>query len=188
MKIYYPNGNKYKYFWYKNNEIHREDDLPAHIEYYNNEQNNKSIEAWYINGEYHRDNDLPAEIDYNENGKTIMESWFISGYRHRITDNPSVIEYYDNGKKSVEIYFRNNSKHRINGPAEITYNQNQIIREYYIYGRPITNVKYFKMIRCIRKYVNNQLEFKRKKLLIKLCNAGLKKYTKDIMKIITDFS
>ena len=40
-------------FWYKNGEIHRDNDLPA-IEY------SGGTKAWYKNGKRHRDDDLPA--------------------------------------------------------------------------------------------------------------------------------
>jgi len=74
------NGNKY---WYKNNKLHRDNDLPAII-YENGEQ------RWYKNGFLHRDNDLASVIcPYGYQG------WYKNGVLHRDNDLPVII--FSNG-------------------------------------------------------------------------------------------
>lgn len=43
--------------WMSNGNLHRDDDLPALIKYY--ESGQKKSEYWYLNGNAHRDGDLP---------------------------------------------------------------------------------------------------------------------------------
>lgn len=76
-------GNKY---WYKNGNLHRDDDLPALISL------NGTYESWYKNGNLHRDNDLPAII-FSNGGK----KWYKNGVLDRDNDLPSVIS--SNGSK-----------------------------------------------------------------------------------------
>jgi hypothetical protein len=42
--------------WYRNNKLHRDNDLPAFVTY--------SESAWYQNGKLHRDGDKPALLSY----------------------------------------------------------------------------------------------------------------------------
>lgn len=51
--------------WYRNGELHRDNDLPAAIDY------NGSC-FWYQNGKLHRDNDLPA-VEWNDGARR----WFL---------------------------------------------------------------------------------------------------------------
>jgi len=60
--------------WLKNNQFHRERDLPATI-------HTNGDMFWYRNGNFHRKNDLPATI-YNdgrlcwyENGRLMDTNW-----------------------------------------------------------------------------------------------------------------
>jgi antitoxin component YwqK of YwqJK toxin-antitoxin module len=41
--------------WYKNDKLHRDNDMPAMIIH-------NGTQEWYQNGQLHRDNDLPAVI------------------------------------------------------------------------------------------------------------------------------
>jgi len=45
-------------YWYLNDKLHRENDLPAIITY-------DGAQHWYLNGVLHRENDLPAIIRSN---------------------------------------------------------------------------------------------------------------------------
>ena len=65
-------------WWYKNNEIHREGDLPA-IERTNGRR------EWYKKGERHRLGDLPA-IEHKNGSK----EWWVNNQRHRENDLPAV--------------------------------------------------------------------------------------------------
>ncbi len=83
------NGTK---CWYKDNKLHRDDNLPA-IEY------NNGKKEWYQNGKLHRDNDLPAAEWSNG------EQWFYqNGQLHRENGLPAIIhpdgikEYWEYGK------------------------------------------------------------------------------------------
>ena len=111
--------------WYQNGERHRNNDLPAII------RPNGSQE-WYRNGKLHRDNDLPAEIE--EDG---TQKWYQNGELHRDNDLPAVIredgteEWWQNGKRNRdngpamiwvngrEAWWKNGKRHRDNGPAII---------------------------------------------------------------------
>ncbi len=69
-------GNKW---WYKDNRIHRDNDLPA-IEFHNGDK------FWYKDGRIHRDNDLPAIEDSNGD-----KSWHVNGQCHRDNGLPAHI-------------------------------------------------------------------------------------------------
>lgn len=71
--------------WYKNNDFHRDGDLPAII--YNN-----GTKKWYRNGYIHRDNDLPA-VETSRGDKM----WYKNGVIHRDNDLPA-IEYFGGDK------------------------------------------------------------------------------------------
>jgi hypothetical protein len=103
---------KWKYIyikeWYKDNELHRDGDEPARIEY---RDNNKEIiisKIWYKNGKKHRDNDLPAEIKYDMEGSVITsESWYQNDKLHRAIENgPAYVQYKEN-KIMKEFYYLN---------------------------------------------------------------------------------
>ena len=85
--------------WYQNNELHREDDLPA-IEFSN------GYKEWYQNGQCHRDN-APAIECANGN-----KYWYQNGKLHR--EDGAAIEcgngnkyWYLNGIKYCEEEFNN---------------------------------------------------------------------------------
>ena len=71
-------------WWYLNENLHRDDDLPA-IEFTNGSK------VWYNNGSRHRDNDEPA-VEYFGFGK----EWWVHGKCHRIKG--PAIEYVDDSK------------------------------------------------------------------------------------------
>ena len=93
-------GNK---FWFKNNKLHRNNDLPA-IEYANGDK------EWWKNGKHHRDGDLPAVEFFNGS-----KEWYKNGKRHRDDDLPA-IELID-GK----IWYKNDECHRDNNLPAIEW-------------------------------------------------------------------
>jgi len=64
---------------FKNNQLHRDDDLPAIIL-------TDNTRYWYQNGMIHRENDKPAVI-YSDGTK----KWFINNQLHRDNDKPAII-------------------------------------------------------------------------------------------------
>ena len=104
-------------WWFnKNNEIHRDRDLPAIVDKDSKQwlQHNKrhrdgdkpavisknGDKAWYQNGKAHREGDLPAII--SKNGKY----WIKNDKLHRDGDKPAIIKA--NGE---EIYYKNDKKY-----------------------------------------------------------------------------
>lgn len=87
---YYDKGDAH---WYYNNQLHRDDDLPA-IE---------SISGywWYQHGLKHRDNNLPASIRFNRKNILDRKEWWKNGLYHR--ENGPAIEYR-NGYHEWWIY------------------------------------------------------------------------------------
>ena len=71
--------------WYKNNELHRNSDLPS-VECYG------GAKFWYKNGVYHRNGNSPA-IEYSNGAKV----WYKNGKLHRDNDLPA-IDYNDGSK------------------------------------------------------------------------------------------
>jgi len=65
------------YMWHNDQgQIHRENDLPAVIWYYNN--GNIEEECWHQNGEIHRIGGS-AVICYHEDGSINLEEWYLNG-------------------------------------------------------------------------------------------------------------
>ena len=58
---YYENGSVYAEAWFKDSKLHRDNDKPADICYYN---------------------DRPAYIDYREGGSVWSESWYKNGVQY----------------------------------------------------------------------------------------------------------
>ena len=92
-------------FWYNNDLLHRDDDLPAIIRA-------DGTQYWFINGKSHRDNDLPAII--NANG---TQCWYINGKCHRDNDLPAVIK-----ANGTQYWYINGKCHRLYKPAIIEAN------------------------------------------------------------------
>ena len=89
-KILYTTGTT---VFYKNGEIHRDNDLPAVVD-----PNN---ETWYQNGLIHRDGG--AAIIFYELGRPVQQFWLQHGVRHR-EDGPA-IEHLEEHRKAYDCYF-----------------------------------------------------------------------------------
>lgn len=83
----------HRHEWYKNNKLHRDNDLPAVIEKGYSSQ-------WYQNGKWHRANDKSAVV-FN----TGAQHWFKNGLKHRDNGMPACIttEYEDLWVNGVKI-------------------------------------------------------------------------------------
>jgi hypothetical protein len=112
-------GNKY---WYKDNQLHREDGPACEYAY--------GDKFWYINDQLHRI-DGPA-IEKTDGTKC----WYINDQRHR-EDGPA-IEYADGTKE----WFINDQLHREDGPA---YEGGDGTQEWYINGRRHQNGDWVQM-------------------------------------------
>ena len=60
--INFPNGNIKQQSYTLDGKLHRTDDNPAKIKYYEN--GNIKSEQYWIDGEFHRTDDKPAVIKY----------------------------------------------------------------------------------------------------------------------------
>ena len=69
--------NLYTEKWVQNGWKHRDNDEPAHLEYYPN--GSLYVEMWTHNGECHREGDLPAVIIYSSEGEPIIRKWYTDG-------------------------------------------------------------------------------------------------------------
>ena len=70
---------RFKFYWYKNDQCHRDGDFHANI-YSNGKQ------CWYKNNEFHRDGNLPAIIEIIEddnNNKKYKGMYIINGVKTR---------------------------------------------------------------------------------------------------------
>lgn len=90
-------------FWYRNNQLHRDNDLPA-IVYFTGTQ------CWYQNGQLQRDNDLPAAI-FSDGA----QYWYKNNKLHRDNDLPAMVSL-----DGAQIWYQNGKIHRDNDlPAHI---------------------------------------------------------------------
>jgi antitoxin component YwqK of YwqJK toxin-antitoxin module len=104
--------------YYKNGQLHRDDDLPA-VEFSNGDKH------YYKNGQLHRDNDLPAIEDTS--GTKI---YYKNGKIHRDGDKPAV-EYAVGTKE----WYKNGQLHRDGGlPAIVKADGTQ---EFYMFGQEV---------------------------------------------------
>jgi len=107
--------------WYKNRKLHRENDLPALIDF-------DGTQEWYKNGKLHRESDLPAIITHDGH-----QGWFINGLRHRENDLPACVD-----ADGSQAWFINGVRHRETGPAiignEYTEDGLEWVEEYWING------------------------------------------------------
>jgi hypothetical protein len=85
--IIMANGTK---FWYKDGEMHRDNDEPSFID--------GTTKMWHKDGILYRDNDLPAFIS------SAWTLWYKNGVIHRDNNKPAAINskekrWYINGKE-----------------------------------------------------------------------------------------
>ena len=101
-------GSKYE-IWTKDDKKHRDNDLPAHIRYHDNDDGVFIVhQYWYTDGKINRSNDKPAVIHYSKHEVKESESWFLDDKNCR-TDlsKPITIEYNDEDGTTEEWYISN---------------------------------------------------------------------------------
>lgn len=128
------NGKK-RYFreWFKDGQLHRDNDLPARIESGCSGKSSSYSMSWYKNNIQTRDNDLPTVIitGVNNEGHHYSEFWHKDNNIHRDNGLPAIIQYLNN-KIIAERWHKHGKAHRADGPAVI--NPDGTI-EYWIDGR-----------------------------------------------------
>lgn len=99
-----------KKIWYQNGKIHRDEDKPAIIAYFKN-RNIESV-AWYQNDKLHRDGDKPAYKTYFDLVGEIISSeiWYKNGNIHRDGDKPAYTSHLNGCVTNV--WYQNNNIHR----------------------------------------------------------------------------
>lgn len=80
---------------------HRENGLPATIDYHENYQ--VAWMKWCVHGEFYRENDWPSSVWFYSNGKVQREEWLGNFGNHRVT-GPALIKYTEKGKIQGCVY------------------------------------------------------------------------------------
>lgn len=130
------NGNKKGEIYFNMNKIHRDLDLPAYIEYYEN--GGILFEKYYKNNILHRVGDY-AHIEYyfSYEKKVIIKSkqMYINGFLDIDTGKPSRLMYNEDGTIKYEDYFNGSIYHNEFGPARIWWEDGEVVKkEYYVNG------------------------------------------------------
>lgn len=106
--------------WLNGNVIHRENDLPATIQWYPD----FITYEWYINGEKMRLGDKPNYVETYYDGSVKSEKW-----NNREGDLPLWIGYAKDGSKEFEVWYINKKMDRKDDkPSYIFYYPNQQIK------------------------------------------------------------
>lgn len=94
--------------WRVNNQLHRENDLPALIDY--NHDGGLSILSWFCNGFHSRKNDLPITLWFHENGNVSFVKFLSADevFNHRVA-GPLSVNYDKHGNITNENYYVNGS-------------------------------------------------------------------------------
>lgn len=100
----YKNGDEK---WYKDGKLHRDNDLPAIIEIFDNEK--LFHEAWYMNGKRHRKYNHASVFYYHHSNGKKFESWWKNGELHR-EEGPAYIEYFEDDNVEKESWWLNGVK------------------------------------------------------------------------------
>lgn len=108
--------------WFKNGEMHRDNDKYASIFY---RVNKDIIYKWLKNNKLHRDTDKPSIIEGNN------KYYYKNGQLHR-KDNYAVKECFYN--TITYKWYENNKLHRLNDPAIISFGQFDNLNSFFING------------------------------------------------------
>lgn len=96
-------------YWYKGGVLHRDNDLPAHI-------NINGLQQWYQNGLLHRISGGPTSITDTEH--ILIKRWHYKDKSHRDGDLPAYISYdQKTNKPHTQSWMKDGEHHRENGPA-----------------------------------------------------------------------
>jgi len=153
---------RFEKYYNETNQLHREGDKPAIIEYYQN--GSVKNEFYFINHCRHREGDKPSCITYypsecGKNGNIKHESYYIYNVICRNADKPAYIDYYpsecgENGNVKYEEYYNNDGDHYREGdkPNQIEYSEDgNTITEIWTHKNGITELK--------RNVIDLDLEF-----------------------------
>lgn len=105
--------------WMHHGNLHRDNDEPAHIRYYDSPTTPLQKQCWYTHQKHNRETG-PASIEYYPNGQISYEKWKINNIKHR-HDYPAITRYTDNGTIIETHWIQNGIYGRINGPSSIKY-------------------------------------------------------------------
>lgn len=120
--FYFKNGNVRQEEFYKNKKLHKENDEPALITYYNslNQEGKQQVDKlkWFVDGfQIKRENNLSNSISFYESGQLQTEEWYDKvewedkSILDRIND-PARILYFKNGKINQKEWFINGIYYR----------------------------------------------------------------------------
>lgn len=109
-------SNYWEIKFFRNDELHRDEDLPAVYDSIGNKK-------FFKNGELHRDGDKPASIEIDPTDSFKKYVWKKHGSTHRDGDKPAIIEL-DGGRKIYKYYFQDRLHREGDKPAIIHYDKN----------------------------------------------------------------
>lgn len=156
FKYYDEASNNFIKKWYKNDDLHRENDLPA-IEH-------SYFKEWWKDGVRHRENDLPAVEHNNKEHK----EWWIKGRLHR-EKGPAKICTYKIINYHKKVWYYDGNIHRLTGPAIVSNFCNRDSECYYIDGKKYRKDRYNKVINIIIRFVK-KINYRRRLNLYKKIN------------------
>lgn len=142
FKYYDEVSNNFIKKWYKNDELHRDNDLPAIEHAY--------FKEWWREGLRHRDNDLPA-VEFNNKEH---KEWWSKGRLHR-EKGPAKICTYKIINYRKKVWYYDGNIHNLIGPAIVSKFCNRVSEYYYIYGNKYTKNKYDKLMKNVRRFIEN---------------------------------
>lgn len=156
FKYYDEMSNNFIKKWYKNDELHRDNDLPAVEHQY--------FKEWWKDGLRHRDNDLPAVEYSNKEHK----EWWLKGRLHR-DKGPAKICNYKIINYRKKVWYDDGSIHSLIGPAIVSNFCNRESEYYYIYGKKYRKDRYNKVIDIVIRFVE-KINYRRRLNLYKKIN------------------
>jgi hypothetical protein len=156
FKYYDEASNNFIKKWYKNDDLHRENDLPAVEHSY--------FKEWWKDGVRHRENDLPAVEHNNKEHK----EWWIKGRLHR-EKGPAKICTYKIINYHKKVWYYDGNIHRLTGPAIDSNFCNRKNEYYYIHGKKYPKDRYNKVINIIIRFLE-KINYRRRLNLYKKIN------------------
>ena len=156
FKYYDEVSNNFIKKWYKNDELNRDNDLPAIEHAY--------FKEWWRDGLRHRDNDLPA-VEFNNKEH---KEWWSKGRLHR-EKGPSKICTYKIINYHKRVWYYDGNIHNLIGPAIVSNLCNRVSEYYYIHGNKYTKNKYDKVMKIVIIFVRN-INYRRRLNLYKKIN------------------
>ena len=156
FKYYDEASNNFIKKWYKNDDLHRENDLPAVEHSY--------FKEWWKGGLTHRENDLPA-VEFNNKEH---KEWWIKGRLHR-EKGPAKICTYKIINYHKKVWYYDGNIHRLTGPAIVSNFCNRESEYYYIHGKKYPKDRYNKVINIIIRFLE-KINYRRRLNLYKKIN------------------